>query len=82
MALMQDRRGFLTGFGALLAAPAIVRCASLMPVRGLIQPFNKVFVYTGTGENIIVTQIDILYDFLYIKPDWMLLAEYDVAHAS
>jgi Protein of unknown function (DUF1565) len=30
-----DRRGFLAGLGALIAAPAIVRASSLMPVRRL-----------------------------------------------
>jgi hypothetical protein len=34
-----NRRGFLIGAGAVLAAPAIVRAASLMPVRNrLIVP--------------------------------------------
>jgi len=30
---MMNRRGLLTGLGALIAAPAIVRAGSLMPVR-------------------------------------------------
>lgn len=34
--LLPSRRGFLTGLGALFAAPAIVRFSSLMPVRALI----------------------------------------------
>lgn len=33
---MTSRRGFLIGLGALVAAPAVVRAASLMPVRGII----------------------------------------------
>lgn len=34
-----NRRGFLTGLGVtLIAAPAIVRAASLMPVRGIVMP--------------------------------------------
>lgn len=33
--LVPSRRGFLTGLSALLAAPAIVRFSSLMPVRAL-----------------------------------------------
>lgn len=32
---MIARRSFIRGIGALLAAPAIVRAASLMPVRAL-----------------------------------------------
>jgi hypothetical protein len=33
-----NRRGFLTGAGALLLAPAIVRASSLMPVRSMLVP--------------------------------------------
>lgn len=34
-----NRRGFLRGFGvALVAAPAIVRAASLMPVKAIVLP--------------------------------------------
>lgn len=33
--LVPSRRGFLTGLGAILCAPAIVRVASLMPVKAL-----------------------------------------------
>jgi hypothetical protein len=36
------RRTFLTGLAAsLIAAPAIVRAASLMPVRGIVQPTTE-----------------------------------------
>lgn len=35
---MLTRRGIIGGFGALLAAPAVVKAASLMPVRGIIMP--------------------------------------------
>lgn len=36
-----DRRSFLFGVGAaLIAAPAIVRAASLMPIRGIILPID------------------------------------------
>lgn len=33
-----SRRGFIGGLAALIAAPAVVRAASLMPVRGIIIP--------------------------------------------
>lgn len=40
---MIGRRGFLIGLGSLLvAAPAIVRAASLMPVRGIVMPVEPV----------------------------------------
>lgn len=43
MSLIQ-RRSFLTGFASLFAAPAIVRAASLMPVRTvLIMPMAPQF---------------------------------------
>lgn len=34
--MLIERRKFLAGLGAMFAAPAIVRAASLMPVRGLV----------------------------------------------
>lgn len=38
-----NRRGFLLGLGAsLIAAPAIVRAGSLMPVRAIVQPILAV----------------------------------------
>lgn len=33
---MIERRAFLTGLGAMFAAPAIVRASSLMPIRGAV----------------------------------------------
>jgi hypothetical protein len=35
---MIRRRGFITGLVALVAAPAIVRAGSLMPVKVMIEP--------------------------------------------
>jgi hypothetical protein len=40
--MLTSRRSFLTGLAAsLVAAPAVVRAASLMPVRGIIQPIES-----------------------------------------
>jgi hypothetical protein len=40
--MMLHRRSFLTGLTAsLIAAPAIVRAASLMPVRGIVMPVER-----------------------------------------
>jgi hypothetical protein len=37
--IIQSRRGFISGLGALfVAAPAIVRAASIMPVRAIREP--------------------------------------------
>jgi len=35
-----NRRGFITGFASFLAAPAIVRVSSLMPISALRLPTN------------------------------------------
>lgn len=35
-----NRRSFLAGLGSLIAAPAIVRASSLMPVRGIVMPVS------------------------------------------
>ena len=37
---MMDRRRFITGITGLIAAPAIVPFASLMPIRGVVMPVN------------------------------------------
>lgn len=47
-----DRRSLILGLGSLLAAPAIVRATSLMPVRGIIMPRPvKVLVDMITGHE-------------------------------
>lgn len=38
MGSAMNRRSLLTGFGALLAAPAFVRAEALMPLRGIVMP--------------------------------------------
>src|ERR1700730_12826133 len=58
--LVPSRRGFLTGLAAsLFAAPAIVRAASLMPVKAL-------------AEGQLVTRLDVLYGSFHIRPEWAL----------
>lgn len=37
-----SRRGFITGLASLVAAPAIVRVSSLMPVKALIDPYANI----------------------------------------
>lgn len=44
-----SRRGFLAGLSAIIAAPAIVRASSLMPVRGIIQPIAPTFPWHAAG---------------------------------
>lgn len=45
--MIHTRRSFLAGFAGILAAPAIVRASSLMPVR---QPANDVVTVTFGDE--------------------------------
>lgn len=40
---MPSRRSFITGLVSLVAAPAIVRAGSLMPVRGMIEPIMPLY---------------------------------------
>lgn len=67
--MLLSRRGLLSGFGALLAAPAIVRASSLMPVKAL-SPFGpaagalyydttreQLFAYDGSMWRIIVNEL-------------------------
>lgn len=55
---MISRRSFFAGMGSsLIAAPAIVRVASLMPVRSL--SFDA------------INRLDILYGFSYPRREWV-----------
>lgn len=50
---MISRRGLIGGLGALLlAAPAVVRAASLMPVRGIVVPVAPRLVMAFGGDSI------------------------------
>lgn len=61
--LVPSRRGFLTGLASVLAAPAVVRAASLMPVRAL-QP---AVWYLGPISAI---------PCLNVQTDWLTLDDY------
>lgn len=75
--LVPTRRGLLQGLGLVLAAPAIVRVASIMPVRG--------FGVEGLHRNGILTMNEITREaiklwnnsntFLQAREDWVLLSE-------
>lgn len=45
------RRSFLLGLGSLIAAPAVVQAASLMPVRGVIMPAAPLFAFNGDPDT-------------------------------
>lgn len=77
MALIQaSRRGFLTGLGAVLCAPAIVRAASLMPVSSakLVLP-APAFMAFGSPSLLAVcypmTRLDVLHGHQGVNPAWL-----------
>lgn len=57
--MLIERRKFMTGLVALIAAPAVVRAASLMPVRGVVMdaygrsPMMDVLRYFRTSTRIV-----------------------------
>ncbi len=68
-----NRRGFITGLISLVAAPAIVRAGSLMPIKAeIIKPLRQ-FVVTGIDDYMQLapcTPIDVLYGTIKIKNCW------------
>jgi hypothetical protein len=56
-----NRRFFLSGFGALVAAPAIVSLASLMPVRGIVMPINRIEGSVSAIEILARWRLDEMY---------------------
>jgi hypothetical protein len=46
---LASRRSFITGLVSLVAAPAIVRAGSLMPVRVMVEPARKWVQIGSTG---------------------------------
>lgn len=70
---MLSRRGLITGLVSFMAAPAIVRASSLMPVKALIEPpifidedltWGGEFVYRAVALGNSVTR-SALYENLY-----------------
>lgn len=51
---MIERRSFLTGLIAIVAAPAIVRAGSLMPVKQMIDPLATVDAANQIGSQIVI----------------------------
>lgn len=57
MSLALPRRGFLLGALSLVAAPAIVRAGSLMPVRGVPLAAADVYFQQATADWGIITDL-------------------------
>jgi hypothetical protein len=72
---MTSRRSFITGLGALfIAAPAIVRASSLMPVKAISDGISlrKIAVYdVGADESI--TRLHVLFGSMQVRPEWTAL---------
>lgn len=59
-----NRRGFLIGLGALLAAPVVVRAGSLMQIKGVVQPWPRNHRWIAAYEIVsdqILARVDVLY---------------------
>ena len=67
MPLSASRRSFITGLGAIFAAPAIVRVSSLMPVKALLQPTPEEIYNIGLGYAITRQAIS---NSLYVSKTW------------
>lgn len=52
-----NRRGFITGMGAVLAAPAIVRASSLMPIVARPEVMTLPILDTGAKRAMWVTDL-------------------------
>ena len=57
-----SRRKLLVGLGALIAAPAVVKYANLMPVRGIVMP--DYFYWMGTQYFYCVVHPSIMNDLI------------------
>lgn len=49
--MITSRRSFITGLASIIAAPAIVRAASLMPVK-IIQPVDEQDIYALLAQRL------------------------------
>lgn len=61
--MILSRRGILTGLASLIAAPAIVRAESLMPVRGIIMPPRPMLTSRG------------IVSMKTVRPGWIEITE-------
>lgn len=71
---MIARRSFLTGLASLIAAPAVVRAASLMSMRGIVVPqfsLRRITEYYVT--SIASRRLDIAYGKMAIRPEWVVV---------
>ncbi len=68
---MLNRRGLITGLISFVAAPAIVRVSSLMPVKSYDNLWSKITPYSPISD-VLIDRLDILYGWRKIHPEWPL----------
>lgn len=64
--MITTRRRFLAGLGALLAAPAIVRVAAIMPVRAIkphVLTWEDILMIRAKAEAVAIKPVDGYYRF-------------------
>ena len=78
--MLQSRRGFIRGLGLLLAAPAIVRVGSLMPVRVVasanpwaLDAYAERVLGPSINELARRISLEVIYGSLTIRPEWSLV---------
>lgn len=78
---MLTRRGLITGLSALIAAPAIVKASSLMPVRA-IEPTTM--VEFGEGWVAVMDEHSKIYrvTLTLIKAKWQPIPDHPVSQAA
>lgn len=71
--MILQRRKFITGLASLIAAPAIVKASSLMPIRGV--PLNNSYMkmITDYHDDLFIKRDFVIeYRYMYIQPEWVL----------
>lgn len=72
--MLQSRRGFIRGLGLLLAAPAIIRVSSLMPVKVLpSESVLRMLTEYNPLDGQMIERLDILYGYLMVRPEWAVV---------
>jgi hypothetical protein len=76
------RRKFLTGLVALVAAPAIVRISSIMPVKAFVADAISMRTLTEYVPDQLIYRLDILYGCLSPWPGWPIIQPFETSGAT
>ena len=77
-----NRRGFLAGLAAVIAAPTIVRPSTLMPIRGVKLNAGGIYVVCNGGLRPASADAIAKWAILQLPGDTTLLDGFDVAQLS